>query len=79
LDIVGNDVVEGLNEPDSIEALEQLDEDNTAGKIDIPQLKRKRRQPVSIVINYLHFSILGIGFSIGSSKNPSFQCPSSPL
>ena len=58
LDIVGKEVAEGLNEPDSIEALQQQN-DEEFDIFDAPPTKkpiRKRRISVSIFIKNLYFS-----------------------
>ena len=57
LDIVGKEVAEGLNEPDSIEALQQQN-DEEFDIFDAPPTKkpiRKRRISVSIFIKNLYF------------------------
>ena len=52
MDIVGKEVAEGLNEPDSIEAFEQLNEDEEIDVQTVPvsQLSRKRSNSVNLFI-----------------------------
>ena len=52
MDIVGKEVAEGLNEPDSIEAFEQLNEDEEIDVQAVPvsQLSRKRSNSVNLFI-----------------------------